>query len=323
MIRLENGAYMTSTHLRPHLVEPDTIVDLEEYEVLLPVPTRRLKQKAGVRDNDGNAEHEAITLDYDPEHQAEQYAMRLLEEEGNMTPDQLENLALMLPSTAPTPKRFGPQRDSQKVWTAGAFVHGGIIGVKTATSVFPASTRAFIKYVNQLETGHKFNAVAVTTDIGAKQHVEARNVGMNLVAGLSYFKGGALVVESPDKEKLLPLDGDITRQVFDPKFKHSTRPWHGGSRIVLIAYSVRDGGKLKDHEKYLTDLGFDWVPHLSKPFDSQEETPNLKAMRVGLLDASRSGDVIEEPLDDSGSQHGDDKHGPSEEHRERQTDKDS
>ena len=103
MIRFENGAYMTSTHLRPHLVEPDTIVDLEEYEVLLPVPTRRLKHKAGGHDDSGDTEHEAISLEYDPEHPAGQYAMRLLEEEDNLTPDQLENLARMLPSTAPTP----------------------------------------------------------------------------------------------------------------------------------------------------------------------------------------------------------------------------
>ena len=227
MIRFENGAYMTSTHLRPHLVHPDTVVDLEEYEVLLPVPTRRLKIKAGGRDADGSSEHEAISLEYDPEHPAEQHAMRLLEDSDNLTPDQLENLAIMLPSTAPTPKRFGPQRDSQKVWTAGAFVHGGVIGVKTA------STRVFIKYVNQLEPGHHFNAVAVTTDIEAKQHVDAHNVGMNLVAGLSYFKGGALVVEGPEEERVLSLDGDTAHQVFDPKFQafHKALVWWFANRL--------------------------------------------------------------------------------------------
>ena len=318
MIRFENGAYMTSTHLRPHLVHPDTVVDLEEYEVLLPVPTRRLKIKAGGRDADGSSEHEAISLEYDPEHPAEQHAMRLLEDSDNLTPDQLENLAIMLPSTAPTPKRFGPQRDSQKVWTAGAFVHGGVIGVKTA------STRVFIKYVNQLEPGHHFNAVAVTTDIEAKQHVDARNVGMNLVAGLSYFKGGALVVEGPEEERVLSLDGDTAHQVFDPKFKHSTKPWYGGSRIVLIAYSVRDSGNLKEHHvKYLKDLGFDWVPHFSKPIETQEEIPVLKTVRVGLLDATRSAEESKKLGDDPDRRHGDDEHGSDDEPKERRAHKDS
>ena len=174
--------------------------------------------------------------------------------------------------------------------------------------------------MNQLE----FNAVAVTTDIEAKQHVDARNVGVNLVAGLSYFKGGALVVESPEEEKVLPLDGDATHQVYDPKFKHSTRPWHGGSRIVLIAYSVRDSGKLKEHHvKYLKDLGFDWVPHFSKPTGPREETPALKTVRVGLLDTSRSVEVIKEPCDHSGFQHGDHEHGSDDGPRERQIREDS
>ena len=288
MIRFENGAYMTSSHLRPHLVEPDTIVDLDEYEVLLPEPTRRLKQKSGAKGKEDGAEHEILTLEYDPENPAEQYAMRLLEEEEVLAPDQLENLAMMLPSTSPTPKRFGPQAETQKVWSAGAFVHGGVVGVRTATSVFPASTRAFIKYVNQLDPTHQFNAVAVTTDVEARQHVDAHNVGMNLVAGLSYFKVGALIVESPDGEIFLPLDGDITHQTFNPKFKHSTKPWYGGPRIVLIAYSVRDSGKLKDHQvKYLRDFGFDWDPHLSKPAGPEEDKISLAVIRMGQMNASK------------------------------------
>ncbi|CAE7610958.1 Lgr4 [Symbiodinium sp. CCMP2592] len=184
LIRFEDGAYMTSTHLRPYLFEPDKVVELEEYEVMLPMPTRRLREKSGPQAQEPEDDREALSLKYDPEHPAEQYAMRLLEEES-MTADQLETLARMLPSTAPTPKRFGPQKDTQKVWTTGAYVHGGIVGVKKATAVFPASTNAFVKYVKQLDPDHKFNAVAVTTDIEAKQHVDAHNVGMNLVAGLS------------------------------------------------------------------------------------------------------------------------------------------
>ena len=262
-----------------------------------PTPARRMKEKAGPRDVEVEGDHEAPNLKYDPDHPAEQYAMRLLEEEI-LTPDQLENLAMMLPSTAPTPKRFGPQGDTQKVWTAGAYVHGGIVGVRNATVAFPASTRSFIKYVKQLEPGHKFNAVAVTTDIEAKQHVDAHNVGKNLVAGLSFFKGGALEVEQPDGVKLLPLDGEITQQVFDPKLKHSTRPWYGGSRVVLVAYSIRDRGKLKEVSvKYLQDHGFDWVPHLSKPVAGEEERPALKTLRVGLLDATQGDKAPERPRD--------------------------
>ena len=296
VVLLENGAYMTSTHLRPHLVEPDKVVELDEYEVLLPMPTKRLRTKAGARDLDPATVPGELSLKYDPEHPAEQYATRLLSEEL-LTPDQCEVLALMLPSTTAVPSRFGPQSASQKVWSVGAFVHGGVAGVKTATAAFPASTRVFVKYVKQLQPDHQFNALAVTTDVGAQQHVDAHNVGMNLIAGLSYFKGGALEVEGPDGKKLLPLDGDHTHQLFDPRLKHSTRTWYGGSRVVLIAYSVRDSGKLmKNKVDYLKDFGFTWVPHLSRP-RGEEEDARLNVLRVGLLEVPQERDVPEQPRD--------------------------
>ncbi|CAE7456081.1 RE1 [Symbiodinium microadriaticum] len=296
VVLLENGAYMTSTHLRPYLVEPDKVVELDEYEVLLPMPTKRLRTKAGARDLDPATVPGELSLKYDPEHPAEQYATRLLSEEL-LTPDQCEVLALMLPSTTAVPSRFGPQSASQKVWSVGAFVHGGVAGVKTATAAFPASTRVFVKYVKQLQPDHQFNALAVTTDVGAQQHVDAHNVGMNLIAGLSYFKGGALEVEGPDGKKLLPLDGDHTHQLFDPRLKHSTKTWYGGSRVVLIAYSVRDSGKLmKNKVDYLKDFGFTWVPHLSRP-RGEEEDARLNVLRVGLLEVPQERDVPEQPRD--------------------------
>ena len=296
VIRLENGAYMTSTHLRPHLVEPDKIVELDEYEVLLPMPTRRLRTKAGARVLDPAGVADEPCLKYDPGHPAEQYAMRLLDEDI-LTPDQCEILALMLPSTAATPKRFGPQGGSQKVWSAGAFVHGGVVGVKTATVAFPASTRVFVKYAKQLQPDHKFNAVAITVDIGAQQHVDAHNVGLNLVAGLSFFKGGGLEIEESEGKKLLPLDGDHTHQLFDPHVKHSTRPWYSGSRVVLVAYSVRDSGKLSnDKVDYLKSFGFEWIPHTSRT-PPEEESLALRPISVSLLDAAEVCDVPEQHRD--------------------------
>ncbi|CAE7769634.1 GIP [Symbiodinium sp. CCMP2592] len=288
LIRFENRAYMTSTHLRPYLREPDQMFDLDEYEVTLPVPARRLRTKLGAKDLELPDDAGDGPPNYDPEHPAEQFALRLLEEE-RLTPDQLEILALMLPSNAPLPKRFGPQAEAQKMWISGAFVHGGIVGVKNATSAFPASTKALVKYVKQLQPDHKFNAVAVSVNVEAQQHVDAHNVGNNLIAGLSYFKGGALEVEEPTGVKILPLDGDQTHQLFNPKYKHSTRPWYGGTRVVLVAYSVRDSGKLGEaRTSYLREFGFDWDPHLSRPDEPQEPPVSaLKAMRVGLMDASQ------------------------------------
>ena len=295
VIRFENGAYMTSCHLRPHLTEPDQIVDLEEYEVLLPVPTRRLRAKAGARDLMPTAEGDEPPMRYDPDHPAEQFALRLLEEK-TLTPDQCEILAMMLPATAETPKRFGPQSGPPKIWSSGAFVHGGIAGVKVATAAFPASTRVFVKYVKQLQPDHKFNALALLVNIGAQPHVDSHNVGKNLIAGLSFFKGGGIEIEDPKGKMLLPLDDDHTHQLFDPKLKLSTKPWFGGSRVVLVAYFVRDSGKLtQDKVDYLENFGFDWIPHLSKPVE-EEGVVKLDALRVQLMDTLEK-DVPEQHRD--------------------------
>ncbi|CAE7212420.1 TY2B-DR3 [Symbiodinium microadriaticum] len=232
VIRFENGAYMTSTHLRPHLVEPDKVVEMDEFEVMLPMPTRRFRTKVGARDLDPSSETSEPTLKYDPDHPAEQFALRLLEEE-TLTP-------------------------------------------------------VFVKYVKQLQPDHKFNALAVTVNIGAQQHIDAHNVGQNLVAGLSYFKGGGLEIEESGGKRLLPLDGDHTHQLFDPKLKHSTKPWYGGTRVILVAYSIRDSGKLKtDKADYLKSFGFDWVPHYSRAAEEEQEV-KLSTLRVNLLDAKES-----------------------------------
>ncbi|CAE7227836.1 GIP [Symbiodinium sp. CCMP2456] len=296
VIRLESGSFMTSTHLRPHLLEPDRIAELAEYEVSLPMPIRRLRSKVAARDLEPVEAPDELNFKYDPEHPAELFAKRLLEEDV-LTPDQCEILALMLPSSTATPKRFGPQGENQKVWSAGAFVHGGVLGVKRATGAFPSATRVFTKYVRQLQPDHEFNAVAVTVDVGAQQHVDAHNVGKNLIAGLSYFKGGGLEVEENGEKKLLPLDGDHTHQLFDPRQKHSTKPWYGGSRTVLIAYSVRDSGKLQpDKIDYLKSFGFSWTPHMSKGA-KDEEAARLHVIRVGLLDVAKNVDVPEQHRD--------------------------
>ncbi|CAE7274707.1 unnamed protein product, partial [Symbiodinium sp. CCMP2456] len=251
VIRLESGAFMTSTHLRPHLLEPDKIAGLDEYEVALPMPTKRLRTKVGARDLDPVVAPDEPNFKYDPEHPAEQFAKSLLEEDV-LTPDQC------------------------------------VVGVKRSTGAFPATTKVFAKYIRQLQPDHEFNAVAAMVDVGAQQHVDAHNVGKNLIAGLSYFKGGGLEVQEDGERRLLPLDGDHTHQLFDPHQKHSTRPWYGGSRVVLIAYSVRDSGKLPPEKvAYLKDFGFTWTPHVSRG-SGEEEAARLHVIRVGLLEDKKT-----------------------------------
>ena len=172
--------------------------------------------------------------------------------------------------------------DAQKLWASGAFVHGGVLGLKKSTTVFPMATRAFVKYIKQVKPDHEFNSVVVNINIQAKGHKDIHNAGSNLVLPLSAFKGGEIEVDTPEGTHLLTLqDGP---QTFDPKCLHSTRPWSNGNRVVLLAYSVRDSAKLKAEDSaLLRDIGFVWTPHRSRPTTSEEPAASLHAMRVGLI----------------------------------------
>ena len=66
---------------------------------------------------------------------------------------------------------------------------------------------------------------------------------------------------------------------------HTIRPWSSGNRVVLVAYSIRDSGKLKaDDITLLRDMGFQWAPHLSRP-------AALRTLRVGLVGKARGVDI--------------------------------
>ena len=281
VVRFEDGSFLTTAHLRPHLVDSDKLIDLGKYEAMVLTPSKRVKGKTTLEEASEVDLLDVDVGDHDPEHPAEQYALGLLRE-GHLEPEQLEILAYLLPGTSPIPKRLGVVEDAQKLWTSGAFVHGGVLGLKKSTTVFPMATRAFVKYVKQVKPDHEFNSVAVNINIQAKGHKDIHNAGANLVVPLSAFKGGEIEVDTPEGAQLLKLqDGP---QTFDPKCLHSTRQWSNGNRVVLLAYSVRDSGKLKAEDSaVLRDIGFAWTPHWSRSTTSEGPAASLKAVRAGLI----------------------------------------
>ena len=171
VVKFEDGSYTTTKHVRPNLVDANQIVDLGQYEAVVPVPTKRYRRKTTLDDEPMDPDEEAIEP-YDPNHPAAHYAMGLLDEE-NLIPDQLETLVHLLPSTSKVPRRFGEFEQEKKLWSAGAFVHGGVLGVKRATTTFPITTMVFVKYLKQLAPDFKFNAIAVNVDIQTQEHKDA------------------------------------------------------------------------------------------------------------------------------------------------------
>ena len=260
VVMFEDGSFLTSAHLRPHLIDSDKLVDLGKYEALVMTPARRLRSKASLEER---IDLDALDVDvgeHDPQHPAEQYALSLLREH-HLEPEQLEVLAYMLHGTALIPKRFGVVEEAQKIWSSGAFVHGGVVGLKKSMTTFPMATRVFAKYVKQVAPEHEFNSVAVNVNVQARGRKDIHNVGTTMVASLSTFKEGGLDVDTPDGT--VTLDVKDAPAFFSPKHTHTTRPWSCGNRVVLLAYSVRDSGKLKAEDvNLLKDMGFRWTPHL-------------------------------------------------------------
>ena len=279
VVRFEDGQFMTSAHLRPHLVDSDKLVDLGNYEAIVLPPTRRIRTKSSL-EVAGDADPMDMDVgEHDPEHAAEQYALGLLKEE-HLEPDQLEMLAYLLPASTVTPKRFGTV-DGQKVWASGAFIHGPFAGLKKSTTAFPFATRVFVKYIRQIAPKHEFNSLAVNINVEARGHKDIHNVGMNMIAALSSFKKGGLEVDGPNGVEVLEVGPEPV--FFDPKHTHSTKEWSGGNRVVLLAYSVRDSAKMsEENAARLREIGFVWSPHLSRP-EVPVSSALLRTLRVGLL----------------------------------------
>ena len=63
----------------------------------------------------------------------------------------------------------------------------------------------FTKYLKQLAPDFKFNAVAVNVDIQTQEHKDVHNVGRSLIAALSSFSGGELLVEGSDGRRKIPV----------------------------------------------------------------------------------------------------------------------
>ena len=89
----------------------------------------------------------------------------------------------------------------------------------------------------------------------------------NLVAGISAFRGGQILVENPQGEHVTPtpkgcipaalLDVVGTHVLFDAhKCKHETVDWEG-ERLVLVAFSVKGSGSLCSADRdCILDQGF-------------------------------------------------------------------
>ena len=233
---MEKGNFITTCHVRPGLVDADKEVELEEYQAAFSVPSRRLRRKAMLEPGDhdrlqalpppdeGTGDEDRVI--YDPNHPAEEYARSVLKE-NVILPDYIESLVELLPTDGAKPKRFGEQAEEEMVWSSGAYVHGGIVGVSVNARKFPRTTRVFAEYLKTQCPGVQFNSMSIFKNIKAEKRKDAHNVGMNLAVPLTDFEGMDIVVDKNGEQTTLKVSEGP--QQFDPHEEHYTNSLHQGN----------------------------------------------------------------------------------------------
>ncbi|CAE7264901.1 unnamed protein product [Symbiodinium sp. CCMP2592] len=165
-------------------------------------------------------------------------------------------------------------------FSAGVFVHGGIVGLRRTTGLFPNCIQVFTRLIREAQPGFVFSSLSVNQNVRTLPHIDKNNLSgePNLVVPLSRFRsGGIWVLAESSSERLRHRGKDHYGEVlpvseravsFDPRRLHATQPWTG-TRVVLIGFTVRGCEKLSDAQRAeALDLGFVLPPepNASPPF---------------------------------------------------------
>ena len=182
---------------------------------------------------------------------AERLASRLLGSQVVSGGDVLKLFRLLPAQRAPRSKPTA----SAKSFFTGLFVHGGVLGLRSSSSEYPAATRLLCRAVTEACPGLKFSTVGVLRNMRADAHVDAHNSDTepNFIWGISRFKGGGLWIAAPEGQTAKQVNGKLLKgevldirahpALFNPHIVHATEAWEG-VRVVLVAFTIRGIEKL-------------------------------------------------------------------------------
>ena len=249
---LEGDFTAFDAFLREHQLHPEQLAGLPDPAELLPEAPHDLR---------GSAELRAGRVARSPE----DFAKRLLEL-PRISADEALALFRRLPKEVSA--RSGKARAGECSFSAGVFVHGGVVGLRRVCESFPASIRVLTKLVAQSHPSFVFSSISVNQNVLTLPHTDSNNLAteMNLVLPLTRFRGGELWIESEGGRDLLEVKGATRKgeavrlqegqKLFDPRRLHCTKEWRG-TRTVLVAYTVRATEKLSaEQRKQAEALGF-------------------------------------------------------------------
>ena len=169
-----------------------------------------------------------------------------------------------LPKT-PSPRQSGGQGEA---FSAGSFVHGGVVGIHKNTTEYASAVQLICKFLGTRMKGRPFTSFTILDQCQSSLHIDSNNEpdSWNLIVPLSKFVGGGVWYEDEHGTMRCPSDpsllGSLLKVDSGPQWlsatrhKHCTLPWTG-RRCVLVAFSTRFCDHLKAHDVcVLRDCGF-------------------------------------------------------------------
>ena len=205
-------------------------------------------------------------------------------------------------------------------WYTGAFVHGGVAGLRTNAKKFPNATKYLTAFAKERVGEKDFTALGITRNSALGLHRDVHNARCtaNMVLPLTKFEGGGMWIESDDvsAEDLVinkvPKKGEVSGSIlqfqedgplsFRPNLWHEVQPWKG-DRVVMLLYTPR-ALKLKPSDvEELEDLGFRLTKEALKepePEDQEEsiEDENIEIKRALLVTSEGEDGAFVEVEDD-------------------------
>ena len=178
------------------------------------------------------------------------------------------------------------EKSSASSWYTGAFVHGGVAGLRNNTRDFPWTTRYLTSVARSLCGDIGFTAVGMVKNqqLGLHRDVHNSRNSMNYVIPLKLEEGGSIWVQKDDVEddvkvpRTLPSGRELQGHLvdlkkgqpisFSPRRWHEVQPWKG-ERLVLLLYTPRSTKLTEKDIKELNEMGFSLQPDVPQGDDGE------------------------------------------------------
>lgn len=187
-------------------------------------------------------------------HPSEIFAGQVLRLSRSPIRSEIQHLFDLLPKERP------PRGDaSGRAFACGMYCQGPLQGLRANSRRHPLSSKLLASFVRSLEPSFNFSSLHLFLNVKTSPHIDSNNAPLpNLIAGISDFKNGQVLVENPSGEfaieteagplPAIALEVAGTFATFDAyRLRHQTAAWQG-DRLVLVAFSVKNVDRLEQDD---------------------------------------------------------------------------